>query len=91
MPAFCSGRTSAQNSSSPSFCATACGSATVIAGEHHDADSVRLEDRESPRASEALIGSATPSSPAALPSIATKITVCPARRSSSARALKLRG
>ena len=57
----------------------------VVAGQHDDLQALGVQCRIASGVV-ALIGSATPSSPAGCPSTATNITVCPSARSSSARA-----
>ena len=66
--------------------ATASAVVAVVAGQHDDPEALGVQRARSPPRVVALIGSATPSSPAALPSTATNMTVWPCARSASARA-----
>ena len=58
----------------------------AVAGEHDDPQAFVRAARGSPRACVSLIGSATPTRPAALPSTATNITVWPVARAAPRRA-----
>ena len=60
------------------------GRCPIVAGQHHDLDALGMQQAPMASAVVSLIGSATPTMPAARPSMATNITVCPSRRSSSA-------
>ena len=62
--AFCSGSTSASTSSMPSCARDRLGRRAAVAGQHHDAQAVGVQQRAAPRRVDALIGSATPSRPA---------------------------
>ena len=84
-------QTSASTSSMPDSARDGLRGGAAVAGEHDDAHAVACERADRVRASMALIGSATPSSPAALPSTATNTTVCPSARSASARRASVAG
>ena len=80
---FFSGKTSASNSSMPRLLATASAVARLspVSMTRRIPSVLRLRTACTAKG---LTGSAMPISPAAWPSIATKTTVCPCRRSSSA-------
>ena len=83
---FPSGSTSASTSIDAELLRDRRRGDAVVAGQHDDPDAVILQHLRCASAVDALIGSATPMSPAGRPSIATNMTVWPSWRCASAAA-----